>query len=175
MSSILLSAIVAVAENQVIGINNGLPWRLSNDLKWFKKITMGKPIIMGRKTFQSLPGLLPGRPHIVITRDPDFTADDITTAHNLTEAISSGKEAAEQIGADEMVIIGGAEIYRQALDTLDMIYLTRVHAVIEGDTYFPELNPADWTELSREFHEKSEKDQFDHSFIELKRNQTQKN
>lgn len=175
MSSILLSAIVAVAENQVIGIDNDLPWRLSNDLKWFKKVTMGKPIIMGRKTFQSLPGLLPGRPHIIITRDTEFTAANVAIAHDLDEAIQAGKEAAEQIGVNEMVIIGGAEIYRQALDKLDMIYLTRVHAVIEGDTYFPKLDPADWTELSREFHEKSEKDQFDHSFIQLKRNQAPKN
>jgi dihydrofolate reductase len=170
MASILLSAMVAVSENQVIGVDNGLPWRLSNDLKWFKKVTMGKPILMGRKTFQSLPGLLPGRPHIVITRDPKFTAKDVTITHDINEAIKAGIEAASQLGAEEMVIIGGAEIYRQALDKLDLIYLTQVHAEIEGDTYFPELDPADWTEVSRELHRKSEKDQYDHSFICLKRN-----
>ena len=165
---------VAVSENQVIGVDNALPWRLSNDLKWFKKVTMGKPILMGRKTFQSLPGLLPGRPHIVITRDTEFTAANVTIAHNLDEAIEAGKEAAEQIGAEEIVIIGGAEIYRQALEKLDMIYLTRVHATVEGDTYFPALDPDNWIVLSREFHGKTEKDQFDHSFIQLKKNRAQK-
>ncbi|MDF2365965.1 dihydrofolate reductase [Sneathiella sp.] len=169
MSSILLSAMVAVSENQVIGIDNGLPWRLSNDLKWFKKVTMEKPIIMGRKTFESLPGLLPGRPHIVITRDPDFSVDGAVVVHSLKDALIAGEEAAQQIGAEEMVIIGGAEIYRQAMEKLDLIYLTRVHTEIEGDTYFPELDPADWTELSHEFYEKSEKDMFDHSFIRLRR------
>lgn len=166
---------VAVSENQVIGVDNGLPWRLSNDLKWFKKVTMGKPIIMGRKTFQSLPGLLPGRPHIVITRDPEFTAAGVTVTHNLDESVKAGIKVAEQVEAEEMVIIGGAEIYRQALEMLDVIYLTRVHAVIEGDTYFPELDPDNWIELSREFHVKSKKDQFDHSFIRLERKQAGKN
>ncbi|MCC3306517.1 dihydrofolate reductase [Sneathiella sp. HT1-7] len=171
MPSILLSAMVAVSENQVIGVDNGLPWRLSNDLRWFKATTTGKPIIMGRKTFESLPGMLPGRPHIVITRDPDFIAEGAIVAHSLDEAIRLGKDAAQRIDAREMVIIGGAEIYRQAMEMLDQIYLTRVHATVTGDTFFPELDPASWTELSREFHKKSEKDTYDHSFITLKRKQ----
>lgn len=169
MSSILLSAMVAVSENQVIGVDNGLPWRLSNDLQWFKKVTMGKPIIMGRKTFKSLPGMLPGRPHIVITRDLDFSVKGAIIAHSLEDALSVGRDAAHRTGAHEMVIIGGAEIYRQALEKLDMIYLTRVHATVTGDSFFPALDPRDWTELSREFHEKSEKNMFDHSFIRLGR------
>lgn len=171
MPSILLSAMVAVSENQVIGVDNGLPWRLSNDLKWFKATTTGKPIIMGRKTFESLPGMLPGRPHIVITRDPDFRAEGAIVVHSLDEAIRLGKDAARRIDAREMVIIGGAEIYRQAMDKLDQIYLTRVHATVIGDTFFPELDPARWTELSREFHAKTKKDMYDHSFITLNRKQ----
>lgn len=169
MTHIKLSAMLALSQNRVIGVNNGLPWRLSNDLKWFKKTTMGKPLIMGRKTFQSLPGLLPGRPHIVVTRDTGFAADGVIIAHDLDTALIKAKAAAREIGADEMVIIGGADIFGQSLERLDRLYLTEVHAVVDGDTFLPEFNTADWTEISREFHEKSEKDMFDHSFITLDR------
>ena len=171
MTKAILSAIVAVSENQVIGIDNDLPWRLSNDLKWFKKTTMGKPIIMGRKTFESLPGPLPGRTSIVITRDPDFKAEGVIVTHTLESAFEIGNEAAKQMNAREVVVIGGAEIFRLCLDQLDRIYLTRVHATIDGDTFFPEFDPEKWREISNEFHPKSEKDMFDHSFIVLERNQ----
>ncbi|MAZ02650.1 MAG: hypothetical protein CMN56_05880 [Sneathiella sp.] len=171
MRKTVLSAIVAVSENQVIGVDNDLPWRLSNDLKWFKKTTMGKPIIMGRKTFESLPGPLPGRTSIVITRDPGFTAEGAIVTHSLESAFEIGNEIAEQMKTDEVVVIGGAEIFRLCLDQLDRIYLTRVHATIDGDTFFPEFDPEKWHEISKEFHSKSEKDMFDHSFIVLERKQ----
>tara|TARA_R110001599_G_scaffold67394_2_gene190424 strand:+ start:2020 stop:2541 length:522 start_codon:yes stop_codon:yes gene_type:complete len=171
MTSIILSAIVAVSENQVIGADNDLPWRLSNDLKWFKKTTMGKPIIMGRKTFQSLPGLLPGRTSIVISRDPDFTANGAIITHSLESALEIGNETAKQMKTNEVVIIGGAEIFHQCLDQLDRIYLTRVHATIDGDTFFPDFNTSEWREISNEFHPKSEKDMYDHNFIVLEREQ----
>ena len=160
---------VAVSENNVIGADNGLPWRLSNDLKWFKKTTMGKPIIMGRKTFESLPGLLPGRPNIIITRDSLFKKDGAIVVHSLSDALIAGNEAAQKIGAGEMVVIGGAEIYRQSMDQLDRLYLTRVHASVDGDTFFPPLILDDWSEDLCEIHEKSEKDMFDYSFIILNR------
>ncbi len=163
---------VAVSDNQVIGKDNSLPWRLSNDLKWFKKTTMGKPVIMGRKTFQSLPGLLPGRPHIVITRDRHFTAKGAVVVNSLEDALIAGESAARQIDANEMVIIGGAEIYHLALSKLDRVYLTRVHATIEGDTFFPDLDPSQWVELSCDFYNKSDKDMFDHSFVLLERKRT---
>ncbi len=169
MTRIKLSAMLALSQNRVIGVNNGLPWRLSNDLKWFKKTTMGKPLIMGRKTYRSLPGLLPGRPHIVVTRDTGFAADEVIIAHDLDAALIKAEAAAREIGADEMVIIGGADIFGQSLDRLDRLYLTEVHTVVDGDTFLPEFNTADWIEKSREFHEKSEKDMFDHSFITLDR------
>lgn len=167
MTKILLSAIVAVSNNRVIGRDNALPWRLSNDLKWFKKTTMGKPMIMGRKTFDSLPGLLPGRPHIVITRDAGFTAEDAIVTRSLDEAIARGREEARQLNVTEVIIIGGAEIYRQSLPLLDRLYLTEVHAELPGDAFFPELVAADWVETFREDHEKSERDEFAHSFVIL--------
>ncbi|TNE39286.1 MAG: dihydrofolate reductase [Alphaproteobacteria bacterium] len=165
----LLSAMVAVSENNVIGAEGGLPWRLSNDLKWFKKTTMGKPVIMGRKTFESLPKLLSGRANIVITRETNFQAAGAIITHSLDEALEAGKKAARTLGVSEIVVIGGAEIYRQSLEKLNRIYLTRVHATVDGDTFFPDLGSAIWKESAREFHQKSEKDMFDHSFIVLNR------
>src|SRR5690554_710477 len=169
MSDILLSAIVAVSDNRVIGRDNALPWRLSNDLKWFKRTTMDKPMIMGRKTFASLPGLLPGRPHIVITRDSSFSAEGAIVVRSIEAAVEMASNEARRLKASEIVIIGGAEIYRQSLAFLDRIYLTEVHSDIEGDTFFPALDPADWTETFREYHEKSERNEFDHSFVILER------
>jgi len=166
----ILSAIVAVAENNVIGAENDLPWRLSSDLKRFKKLTMGKPMIMGRKTFQSLPGLLPGRPHIILTRDTSYEVAGATIVHSLTEAIARAKSLALQANVDEIAVIGGTEIFRQSLPYLDRLYLTRVHAEVPGDTHFPEIDMADWSEESCEFHAKSEKDEYDHSFMVLNHN-----
>ena len=153
----------------MIGIENNLPWRLSNDLKWFKKTTLNKPIIMGRKTFDSLPGMLPGRAHIILTRDPGFSIEGSIVTHTLDEAIAAGMSAAINAGTDEVVVIGGAEIYRLSLPRIDRIYLTRVHTDIAGDTFFPELKSCDWNEVYREFHTKTEKDMYDHSFTILER------
>mgnify|MGYP003108943342 FL=1 len=169
MTGSLLSAIVAVSTNRVIGRENGLPWRLSNDLKWFKKATMGKPMIMGRKTFESLPGLLPGRPHIVITRQPGYAPEGAIVVHSLDEAIARARIEAANAEQDEVMIIGGAEIYRQSRDRLDRIYLTEVHTILEGDAFLPDFQSEDWTETFREFHEKSDRNEFDHSFVILER------
>jgi len=143
----MISLIVAKADNGVIGRDNKMPWHIPAELKHFKARTMGKPIIMGRKTFDSLGRVLPGRPHVVISRSALSLPANCYAARSLQEAISTAQTLAEQ---GEVVVIGGAEIYRQALPLVDRLYLTEVHIEPEGDTWFPELNPGDWQETERE-------------------------
>jgi dihydrofolate reductase len=157
-----ISLIVAVAENGVIGQENTLPWRLSGDLKRFKALTMGKPIIMGRKTFDSIGKPLPGRTNIVITRQSNLQLSGCTVVGSLSEALSS-------VHADEFMIIGGAEIYRQSLPLAQRVYLTQVHASIPGDAFFPVLEPSQWREIAREDVSADEHNQYAHSFITLER------
>jgi dihydrofolate reductase len=142
-----LALIVAASEDGVIGKDGRLPWRISEDMRWFKDKTLGKPCIMGRKTWESFPKRpLPGRPNIVITRDRNFAAEGATVVHSFDEAIA----AAERLkgSAEEIMVLGGAEIYAMALPRAHRIYLTRVHANVEGDTHLPELDPGQWRELS---------------------------
>lgn len=160
-----VALIVAVAQNGVIGRDGGLPWRLSSDLRYFKAVTMGKPIIMGRKTYQSIGRPLPGRPNIVVSHNPDFSADGIIVQDSLSSAI----DHAEKLPGDEAMIIGGAALYADALVYAARIYLTEVHADVDGDVCFPEFDRADWTEISREKHPAAEKDEFPHSFVVLER------
>jgi dihydrofolate reductase len=127
-----------------------LPWRLSADLKRFRRLTMGKPLIMGRKTFQSIGGPLDGRDNIVITRNAGFRPPGAIAVPSLEAALTLAREYAELRGADEIMVIGGAEVYRALLPFADRIYLTRVHAAPEGDTLFPELAWENWREVSRE-------------------------
>ena len=141
-----LSLIVAMAENRVIGRNNDLPWKIPEDLKHFKALTMGKPIIMGRKTFESIGRPLPGRTNIVITRNDDWDAEGVNIVDTVEAAID---EAAEE-GAEEAMIIGGAAIYEQTLDLADRIYLTEVMDEFEGDTFFPDLDEGQWGEVERQ-------------------------
>ena len=141
-----ISLIVAVAENGVIGRDGDLPWRIAADLKFFKETTMGHPIVMGRKTHQSIGRALPGRTNIVITRDPDFAGEDIAVVADLEAAFAAAGEA------DEVMIIGGAQIYELALPSADRIYMTEVHIAVDGDTRFPELDPARWRETARVDH-----------------------
>lgn len=133
----MLSLIVAVAQNNVIGKDNKLIWHISEDLKRFKEITSGKTIIMGRKTFESLPGVLPNRKHIIITRDKNYkvNSDNVTIVHDLNSLIDQYKNC-----DDEVFIIGGAEIYKQALPHADKLYLTKINNFFDGDTFFPEIN-----------------------------------
>lgn len=140
----LLSLIVAVAENGVIGSDNALPWQLSSDLKRFKAVTMGKPVIMGRKTYLSLGHPLPGRNMIVLTRDPAFEAEGVEVAHTLDEAITKAEVHARAAQAAEIMIAGGADIYTQTLADADRLYITTVHAQPEGDARFPKWNKAEW-------------------------------
>lgn len=137
--------VVAVADNGVIGIGGSMPWHLSADFRRLKALTMGKPLVMGRKTFDSLPGVLPGRRHIVITRDADWGADGAEVVHSLDEALKLAN-------APHIAIFGGAEIYALALPQADRIELTEVHAAPEGDTRFPDFDRSEWTETFREAH-----------------------
>ncbi len=164
-----LSLIVAVAENGAIGKDNDLPWKISSDLQYFKEKTMGKPIIMGRKTFQSIGRPLPGRTNIVITRDVTFAPEGVITAHTLEMALDVGKSLALSKGLDEVMVIGGAEIYELCLLDADRLYLTRVHGDVEGDAFFPELDSDDWLAASSEKFTASEKDSHDYSLIVLDR------
>jgi dihydrofolate reductase len=144
----LISLIVAAAENNVIGKDNQLIWRLPADMAFFKQKTTGHTIIMGRKTHESMGRPLPNRTNIIISRNKEFTAPGCQVVSSLEEALQKAAAIAEE----EAYIIGGAEIYRQALKMADKIYLTRVHASFEGDTFFPEITPDEWTMLSRTDH-----------------------
>ncbi len=150
MNDMTVSLIVAVSENGVIGRAGGLPWRLSSDLKTFRRLTMDKPIVMGRKTFQSIGKPLDGRDNIVVTRDPTFEAPGISTCESVADALTLARVLAKTRGAEEIMVIGGAEVYERAFSVADRIYLTRVHAEVEGDRHFAPLDAAEWRETSRE-------------------------
>jgi dihydrofolate reductase len=146
-----LVLVAAVAENGVIGLDGGMPWRLPGDLKHFKRTTLGKPVIMGRRTFDSIGRKpLPGRPNIVLTRDRNFRADGVISAATVDEAIQAAEREAAKSGADEIAIIGGSTLYEETLPRADRLYLTEVHANPKGDTRFPSFNRAEWREISRD-------------------------
>jgi dihydrofolate reductase len=153
-----LSALVAMARNRVIGRNNTLPWRLPPDLKRFKALTMGHPIIMGRKTFESIGRPLPGRLCIIVTRQPGYKVKNAIVVNSIAEALQAcSTEAVESVPelggtSRENFVIGGAEIFRQALPICDRLYITEIQRDFEGDTLFPELNHDEWVEVSREKH-----------------------
>jgi dihydrofolate reductase len=153
-----LSLIVAVAENGVIGANGQLPWKLSSDLKTFRRLTMGKPIIMGRKTFQSLRKPLDGRDNIVLTRDPTFEVEGVTTVDSFADAVTLARTLALTRGADEIMVIGGADVFRAALPKAERIYWTVVHAKPEGDVQFPYIDLSSWVETESSELPPSEKD-----------------
>lgn len=145
-----VSIIVAAAENGVIGRGGELPWRIPSDLKTFRRLTLGKPVIMGRKTFASLGKPLPGRDNIVVTRDPAFAADGVQVAASLDAALALAGRLAAERGAGEVMVIGGGQIYAEALARADRIYLSRVHATPAGDAHFPLLCEGDWQVVERQ-------------------------
>ncbi len=159
------SAIVAYAQNRTIGNNNTLPWHLPEDLKHFKTHTMGKPLIMGRLTFDSLGKPLPGRPHIVITRQPHWSYPGVHTAHSLEQAFEIAEGLAEAEAVDEIMVIGGAKIYHQALPLLDVLYATEIQSEVDGDAWFPELEKEQWREQARSGPYKSEKGGLGYAFV----------
>lgn len=165
-----IALIVAVAENGVIGRQNKLPWYLPNDLKYFKKMTMGKPVIMGRKTFESIGKALPGRTNIVVSRQTDCgLPEGVRLANTLQQAFTIGEADALLNGVEEMMVIGGAELYAMALPQVSRLYLTQVHAEVEGDAYFPAWQPEQWREIAREDFSAEGPNPYDYSFVVLER------
>jgi len=164
-----ISLVWAMAQNRVIGRNNQLPWYLPEDLKYFKRITLGKPVIMGRKTFDSIGKPLPGRTNIVVTRNRDWSFEGVRTVDSLEAARELCENLAIVDGTEEAMIIGGAEIYRQAMPLADRLYLTEVHADVEGDATFPEFDRSQWQEIAREDFEASGPNPYNYSFIILEK------
>lgn len=151
MTDIHIAFVVAIARNGAIGIEGGLPWRLPGDLAFFKRTTMGKPILMGRKTWESLPRKpLPGRPNLIVTREQSYSAPDAEVFSDINDALTRGRVLAREMGVDEISIIGGAEIYRQTLPVATRLYITEVDAEPKADTFFPEFDRTEWTEEWRE-------------------------
>lgn len=156
----LLSLLVAADENNVIGKNNKLPWHLPNDLKYFKNQTWGMPILMGRKTFESIGKPLLGRESIVITRSSDWQRDGVEVVHSIEDAIKKAKE----FGVKEIFVIGGAEIFKTAFAQAAKIYLTRIHHKFDGDVYFPEVLTNEWNLTKNHFCQADERNKYAHSF-----------
>ena len=144
------SLIVAAAENGTIGQNGRIPWHVSADLRYFRQVTMGAPVIMGRKTYESIGFALPGRSNIVVTRNKTFQAPGVDVVLNLEDALRKARAILEKEGGEELFVIGGAEIYAQAMRMADRIYLTRVHAEFPGDVFFPPLEEDSWKEVASE-------------------------
>jgi len=157
-----LSLIAAMADNRVIGIENRLPWRLPADLQHFKRLTMGKPIVMGRRTWESLPGLLPGRTHVVVTRNAGYRAEGAVVVHSLEEALTRYADV------PEVMLVGGADLYRQGLPLASRLYLTEVHITPEGDAFFPDFDRSQWRETERARGD-VEEGVIPHTFVTLER------
>lgn len=160
--------VVAIAENGVIGAGNAMPWRLKSDMARFKALTIGKPVIMGRKTFESLPRPLPGRTNIVITRDPDYRAAGAIVTNSSADAGAVAHGDALRRSVAEIAVIGGAEIYRQWLDRADRLEITEVHARPEGDTHF-DIDRTEWDEVARIRHPAGPQDSADYSYVTYRR------
>ena len=158
-----LSLIVAMDRNRLIGSENGLPWHLPADLKFFKRTTMGKPIVMGRKTYQSIGKPLPGRQNIVVTRDSAFSAEGCEIVGSIEQAVESCPES------QEIMLIGGASLYRQTLERASCLYVTRIHHEFSGDTWFPEFDERRWRVESREDYEADSRNPYAYSLIKFVR------
>ena len=159
-----ISIVVAMAMNRTIGINNTLPWRCPEDLNHFKALTMGHPMIMGRKTFDSIGKPLPGRVTVVVTRDRGLKVEGCLIAHSLPEAIAACT------GDEEIFVVGGAELYAQALPLVDRLYITEIQQEVEGDAHFPEFNRAEWQEVSRERFRQETPQPLEYHFVTYCRN-----
>jgi dihydrofolate reductase len=164
-----LVIVVAVADNGVIGRGNKLIWRLKTDLRRYRELTWGKPMIMGRKTYESIGRPLPGRETIVLTRDPSFSADGVQVARSWDEAVAKGDETAARMGAAAVVVAGGTEIYKLALPQVSRIHLTQVHTRPEGDTVFPAFDRGAFREVARADHPAGPDDEHPFTFLDLER------
>jgi dihydrofolate reductase len=164
-----LSLICAMAENRVIGRNNRLPWHLSEDLKYFKRSTMGSCILMGRKTWESIGRALPGRTNIVISSNPEYQAEGARVVHSLQQAIELAESIALIDGSEETFVIGGAGIYQAALPLADRFHLTRVHAAVDGDTFLADFDESEWQEIDRQDFQHSDSNPYDYSICLLEK------
>ena len=169
MNSLPLVLVVAVAENGVIGRKGQLPWRIPGDLKHFKAVTMGKPMVMGRKTYESIGKPLPGRTSIVLTRDKSWRAEGVLVGHSLQEILKLANDDAKKSGASEIAVIGGSALFKETLPIAAKIELTEVHAKPEGDVFFPDYDRAALRETRREGPMQSEKDDHAYSVVTLER------
>lgn len=159
----IISIIAAMGNDQVIGINNQMPWKLPADMKFFRRTTMSKPVLMGRKTYESIGKPLPDRTNIIITRNLDFRAEDCIVTHSIDEAL-------EKAGtAEEVMFIGGASIYKQVLPYAQRFYLTKVYDDFSGDAYFPEFDPKEWPIIERIDHKADERNAYDYSFLTMEK------
>lgn len=159
----LISAIVAMSQNRAIGLNNALPWHLPADLRHFKEVTMGKSILMGRKTYESIGRPLPGRLNLVLTRDRDFIAPGCTIVHSIDEAMQAAQPS------NELCVIGGAVLYEKMLPKVQRLYLTVIEHICEGDAFFPDLDLSEWNVCASEAHQPDEKNQYPYRFDVLER------
>lgn len=165
----VVSLVVAMARNNVIGRNNGLPWqRLPADLRHFKALTLGKPVLMGRKTFESIGKPLPGRTNIVLTRDSGWKSDGVVVVHSIGEALT-GNAGSAASPADEIAGIGGAEVYRLLIPLATRIHLTRIDADVPGDAFFPQLDYSQWVEIDSRAVAADERNPYDMTFVTLER------
>ena len=160
----MISLIVAMDEKRVIGKNNKLPWHLPADLQYFKKVTMGHPIVMGRKTFESIGRILPGRENIIVTRNHEFKAEGCTILHDVDQI-----KAYSDNGEHEIFVIGGAEIFKEILPVTDRLYITKIHEVFEGDTFFPTIDETEWETVEFIPGVTDEKNLYAHDFIVLQK------
>lgn len=165
MDRVIISFIVAMDEHHLIGANRRLPWHLSADLKYFRRMTMGKPMLMGRSTHEAIGRSLPGRHNIVVTHNPDYKALGCTVVHTVEAGLQTVVEA------EEVMVIGGASLYQQLLPQAQRIYLTLVEGEFQGDTWFPAFDPGAWTEVWREDHVLNSQNSYPYSFIRLERKQ----
>ncbi len=167
-----LAIVVAMADNRAIGIKNGLPWRLPEDLKRFKEITMGHPMIMGRLTFDSIGRALPGRVTIVVTRDNTWPAPDgVVATHNLEEALAAAELEAKKLGVETIMIVGGANVYEQLLPRCNKLFVTEVHTSVTGDAFFPAINLEVWAETNRRKYMSNAAELLAYSFVEYQKRQ----
>ncbi len=165
----IIALVVAMGENRAIGKDGNLPWHLSSDLRYFRKVTLGKPIVMGRRTFESFGRVLDRRLNIILTRDPAYLVEGAVVVRSLDAALDVARRAARDAGVDEVMVIGGEELFREALPLASRIYLTEVDARPDADTWFPEFDRHRWREIWRERHESGPKDDHDFSFVILDR------
>ena len=159
----IISLIVAMDENRVIGYKNKLPWNLPSELKYFRETTKGKPVVMGRKTHESIGRPMPERLNIIITRDKNYKTNNCIVVHSREDALKAAK------GSNEIMVIGGAEIYRLFLPIANRLYVTKVHGAFKGDTYFPEFNENEWIKVKEKSFEKDNENKYSYTIIVLER------